>query len=138
MNNCSCIYCDVDEGYVVTRKLVAIQDRTCFECKETIKTGEYYAHTIFWDYSYCDNCDDLVGECECVEPDGVYCTCLNCLSIVDVFFCNGYYFGRVLDALRCHIEDVGEAILSCNMSQLTKTARDRICDLIEYLWGERD
>lgn len=137
MSSCSCIYCDVsDGGYALDRFVEAIEERKCGECNRVINKLDKYNYIIWWEYDYCEDCDDFISECSCVEPDSTHYVCNDCQSIINLFYCDGFYFGRVIERLQDHVSDVGDRVLSCDMRALTKRARDIVCDLVEEYWED--
>lgn len=92
----------------------------CDECCREIIIGETYEH-------YTGFCDGAFFK---------YKTCSDCLSIRDVFFANGYYFGAVLEYFHEFInKNSGQVSEKC-LSTLTPRARALACEHIQEIWTE--
>jgi len=63
-----------------------------------------------------------------------YKTCRDCESIRNAFFCDGWWYGMVLENLSDHINDTRGAISEDCISGLTPVARTTVCELIEKQW----
>lgn len=121
MSDCACVY--VDEGdyeapvVFSSDNRVARKGHTCCECGRAISPGELYECAFcVWD-----------------KPQTVK-TCADCLSIRNAFFCDGCQCGYIWKYLLDHIRECGGEIKSDVLMTLTKTARDRVCDMIEDTW----
>jgi len=122
MSNCSCVSTCVDEDYaadIYNSKIVtARKEHKCGECSKTISPKEEY---------------EVVN----ILRDGtfrMYKTCTDCVSIRNVFFCNGWIFKNIMDDIRKHIDYCGGEISSDSIVKLTPYARDKVCDMIEMTW----
>jgi hypothetical protein len=93
----------------------------CYECGREIEKGEKYQKIV-------DFCEHKFSQ---------YITCKDCLSVKEKFFTDGYYFGMVWEELEAHIREnlIRNFPWSC-LTDLTKPARDKICEFIEELWEE--
>lgn len=102
------------------RKMVkARKKHTCSECGQIIIKGTEY---------------ELIKGCW----NGVFHTnktCPDCLSMREVFF-NTFFFGAIWGDMWMKVVDVGGDIPESCISQLTPVARDKVCDLIEEVWGD--
>jgi hypothetical protein len=120
MSNCGCVYVDIDDGaefFNEKRQRARIEHR-CSECSRKILAGEMYERVVGkWNGTF-----------------SVYKTCLDCLSMRDVFFCEEYNFGYVWEDLRQHIFNLGGEIASTCISPLTPRSRKMVCDIIEQSW----
>ena len=121
MSNCSCVYIDMDYDGPEFHKTTmprARKEHRCGECGRTIMPLERYENINgVWEGDF-----------------STYKTCLDCLSIRNEFFCEGYYYEMVLENLREHIfESRGEIPEDCILS-LTPKAQEYVCDLIEQAW----
>jgi DNA-directed RNA polymerase subunit RPC12/RpoP len=121
----------VDEGYDDggDEMRVAGPGHKCIECSREIETGEQY------EFSWGVKLDD---DEEVYESDK-YTTCRDCSSMREAFFCEGWYIGRTWDDLGDHLYDVvrfGDSVSSDCLTQLTKPARDAVCDIIDEIWEE--
>jgi hypothetical protein len=122
MDKCSCVYVGDYEHpefhRAVTRK--AIKEHVCCECNRTIRRGEKYEYVSgMWD-AYISN----------------HKTCGDCLSIRDVFYCEGFFYTMLKESLWEHLRDVdGEVSEDCFV-ELTLGARSVVCDMIEKIWED--
>jgi hypothetical protein len=110
---------------------IAGTERQCVECNRQIDLGEEY------EYSWGARLDDN----EEVEEFNSFITCVDCTSMRQAFFCESWYVGRTWDDLEEHLAEVvqyGDGVSSECMAQLTKSARDDVCDIVEKLWKEWD
>jgi len=122
MGECACIYVDDYETaeFYTDKRPVARKVHKCCECGGTIKPGEKYEYvTAKWGGAI-----------------STYKTCLDCLSIRKVFFCNGWLFEGNLEHLWEHIQCMGGAISEDCIVGLTPGARSRVCGMIEEYWDE--
>jgi len=101
---------------------VARKEHKCTECGRIIKPGERYKK-------------------ESGKWDGVFethRTCFDCLSVRDVFFCDGFFYDQIWDDLEQHIRDMNGQIPESCILDLTPAARERIFEIIEQLWMDED
>jgi len=118
--DCSCaIMADVDDDFEQvssTSNPRARKTHVCCECHRTINIGEQYElYKGLWDGNW-----------------DAYKTCIDCKSVRDVLFCSWTYeimWDDIADQFRG-----GEPPSSDCMIQLTKPARDKLCDIIEDGW----
>lgn len=132
---CSCVAVYVEDGYDEggEEMRVAGTEHTCAECNREIELGEQYEFS--WGIRL-DGDENVVEE----ESDD-YTTCVDCRSMRKAFFCEGYFYHRTWDDLGNHLAEVvqfGDGVSSECMMQLTKPARDDVCDIIEEIWKEAD
>jgi len=122
MENCGCIYVGDDdpaELYKATHPK-AKKSHKCSECGCDIKPGEGYERVFGkWD-----------------GDSSTYKTCSDCLSVRDVFFCDGFYHGMIWERLTEHICDMRGEIASECLIALTPKARANVCEMIEAEWKE--
>lgn len=124
MGDCSCVYVDFD-GYwecssSVMRK--ARKEHKCSECGRTIERGEKYNYfSGKWEGSFDDSK-----------------TCVDCLSVIKVFFCNGAGIGAMYDELYRHVLCNDGVISSDCIVPLTPRAREKVCGIIEQAWETLD
>lgn len=125
-NGCSCIYIgDADYPVFQRRKIrTAKKEHICTECREKIKPGDRYeyATSLFrgWDRISINK------------------TCPICLSIRDVFFCEGWAYEGVMEYLQEHLNDLCGHIEEDCIASLNDGARARVCSMIEEIWEETD
>ncbi len=120
--DCSCIYINTDNGpeFSETTYPVARKTHRCTECYRDIKHGEKYEKcTGVWE-----------GDFE------TYKTCIDCLSIRENFFCDGWQFTSVIEFLGYHIEETNGEISENCLVNLTVTARAKVCEMIEDNWRD--
>lgn len=122
MSSCGCIYVgDVDGADFGGERIQQARKRhTCGECGCHIEPKQKYEY-----YSGMYESEFVVAK-----------TCLTCKSIRDVFFCAGWWYGRVLDDLIRHIDDLEGQISADCILGLTPEAREVVFDLIEEAWAE--
>ena len=123
MGECSCINIDFDrlatllsDGFHIARK-----DHKCCECRESIKPGEkYYKEVTIAD-----------GSLETFK------TCFDCFNVRNAFFCS-WTWGSIWGDLWCEIVDSDGDISQTKIAELPKTAREKVCELIEKHWNVGD
>jgi len=153
---CSCaVSCPVDEEKVLDmteQYLVADQPLQCCECNKTIEKGEKYLHeegtyAEFEEVYRQEELEDDEAEFGCLgqipeEYMHRYDTCLDCKSIRDEFFSEGWIYGSILDDLYTHFDATlspteGGIDEKC-LAVLTPGAREKVCELIETVWEEME
>ena len=98
----------------------ARKDHVCYECRKKIQPGDQYEYvTALWE-----------GGFSAVK------TCSDCLAVREKFFCDGFEHGGIWSHLTDHIDECGGDIDVDRLADLPKTARDKVCDLIERYWSE--
>jgi len=120
--NCACVYVDLnDETMEMIKKetLIAKTQHICHECKEIIKVND----------QYCKEKGKIENEIRTFK------TCLDCLSIRNVFFCNDWYYEMLWEFLIEHIKDSGCDISEDCLVDLTPIARNKVCEIIEKCWA---
>lgn len=127
--NCSCIIPndDFDELIEFERECTpkARKEYKCYECCSLIKPGEKY--------------NKIIGKWE-DDKITTFRTCLDCVSIKDIFFSDGYVFGEIWEALEEFIKQslsYNQFPWSC-LTELTPGARAAVCGVIENIWGEEE
>lgn len=118
--DCACVYVGGYDGpnlYWVKMR-IARKPNTCIECERTIEPGEKYEH----------------DQSRYEDWWSSHVTCLDCKSIRDSFFCDGWLFGSMLDNLHEHIENMNGEIASECIVPLTPRAREMVCEMIEKAW----
>ena len=124
--DCACAVEATEGGGVIegliTDLLTAPFTIKCNECHRDIREGEEYeSATGVFD-----------GE------DFRHRTCLDCLSIREIFFYEGWTYESLMDDLWNHVQDVDGSISESCMSELTPGARSKVCKLIEGVWATLD
>jgi len=109
---------DDEECEMVFEKSLTIckNHRACCECGIRLLPGTSYRKEIV-------RYDESVS---------TYRTCMDCLSIRNNIFC-GWTWTCLLDDLYAEIEEGRDISESC-MTALTKTAREKACEMIEERW----
>lgn len=116
---------DVDESRCILIDALtpkAIKLHSCNECNRIILKGEHYRREILKDgaklfhHKYCEDC----------------------LSIREVFFSSGWYYSNMWEDMTDFIGDADGSISESQLIQLTKLARDKVCDMIEEYWEDQD
>jgi hypothetical protein len=121
MGDCACVWVpDYDPAEIYWRKIrTARKPKNCEECRREIAPGERYEH-VQMRYE-----DDWSS----------FATCLDCVSIRESFFCDGWLHGSMLDDLAEHLYNVNGEVASKCISPLTPGARDLVCDMVEDVWA---
>jgi len=123
MDACSCVYVgDYDPADFTDSKVrKARKEHKCTDCSRTIGAGEDYEHVFgVWDGS-----------------THTFKTCKDCLSVRDVFFCEGYVYGGLWELLTEHFCAAPDVDFDC-LVELTPRARERVCGMIEEWWEDDD
>jgi len=98
----------------------AKRNELCDECLEEIAAGERFEKTLVqWDL---------------IEGRHTYRMCLDCQSLREAFFCNGYIVNRLHESLWEHVVDTDGEVLEACLASLTPRALAMICVLIEEMW----
>ena len=97
----------------------AIKPHVCDECKREIGKGEVYRREVV-KYS------DLFHHKMCAD----------CLSVREVFFSSGWYFGGLWRDFEDFVVSCDGNISSSQLRMITKPARDKICDMLEEYWKD--
>jgi len=124
--NCSCVFVDLSKatfGDVVrrtTNEMEAVILLTCCECQKTIQIGEMFRREK----------TELLNSRTFTRT-----TCMDCISIRDTFFCEGWYYGEIHKSLREHISKVDGEIPEECIAILTPKAREAVCKMIEQYWN---
>lgn len=122
MNKCSCVFVDNTEVVTCLEQKIKKANRKyiCVECGCIIEKGDKYE---YYRSIYCNIFD-------------TYKTCLDCLSVRKEFFCEGFEFYSMWDLVHEHIYGLDGEISSDCIVNLTKKARDKICDIIDGYWED--
>ncbi|MDY6957822.1 MAG: hypothetical protein SVK08_01560 [Halobacteriota archaeon] len=105
--------------------MTAKKGHKCCECLGEIKEGDKYER-FFGVYD--------------VGPEE-YKTCLDCTSVRDAFFCGGRVFGAMWEDIIEHIRNCysdGSSPKQEKINKLTPEAREKILDMVEESWEERE
>lgn len=96
----------------------ARKEHKCYECYRKILPGEQYEYVSgIWDG----------------VPES-YKTCIDCKRLRDVFF-SDWTFGMIWeDILNSGVDDIPEKCISA----LAPITRDKICEMIEDTWVDKD
>jgi len=124
MGNCACVYVGNYDGpdFTFSRKRKAKKEHVCCECGEKILPGSTYEYTVGrWEAGF-----------------RVYKTCLDCISMIASFFCDGFGYTTIWEDLAEHIDAMGGEISSDCLIPLTPKARAKVCQMIEDYWDEED
>ena len=70
-----------------------------------------------------------------MAPFSYYKTCLDCLSIREMFFCDGWYYEMIHEYLYEHIQEMKGEISEDCIKCLPPKAREMVCEMIEKVWG---
>lgn len=124
MSDYSCVYVDYVKGPECFTDSIrkARKEHKCCECGDAIKRGDKYEETTgIWDG----------------KPNR-YRTCLDCLSVRNAFFCDGWFYTFVWENLYEHLRDCAHTTPTEALAKLTPDARASVCEFIEELWDEDD
>lgn len=95
------------------------------------------------------------GECGCVIERGekyerswqvtggehdVFVTCLDCVSVRDAFFCDGWLYDAIWEQFYEYLHEAirGEYFSWSKLGEVTPAARAGICEQIEEMWGDEE
>lgn len=123
MSKCGCIYVDNDEFVTMIKKELVNHARkrhTCNECGRTINIKEPYEYHF---YTF----------------DGkttIHKFCIDCISLRDTFFCEGYTYEQIRGYLIEHIEEMEGKISSDCILNLTPGASEFVLDEIQKVFDE--
>ena len=115
--NCSCSATSIDvDGYFSSRTRTAAKESVCPECGDKILKGDTYLFgSLFLD-------------------GGIYNSkmCKKCESIVDQFFHDGYYTGKIKEDLKGYLDSawIDDLPSSC-ISKLIPEAKEVVCNLLQ-------
>lgn len=122
--SCGCISVYVDDVLEELEEVIltsSVPD-TCGECGVTIPPGEEYEFFVGRDSE-----DGSITD---------FVTCMDCRSIRNEFFCEGWFYGRILDDVNTHVYDLGGEISSECLARLTPGGRDIILSYIDDVFEE--
>jgi len=120
---CSCVYvgefyCDND--FYRSKIVTAIKQHKCCECHQPILPSEKYEYVA-------------------QRYDGEFFThktCIDCLSVRNEFFCDGWCFEFLWEYLTEHINELRGDISENCIAPLTVPAKNKVCELIEKAWAD--
>jgi hypothetical protein len=122
---CGCIYVDASDSQASFHRESVVKARKthrCTECGRDIPAGEEYEYVFgVWD-----------------GDPSTYKTCRDCLSLRSSFFCDGWFYTRVLGDLGEHIGNMEGRIGEECIVPLTPRAQDMVFAAIEEIWHEMD
>jgi hypothetical protein len=113
---------DLNERYeTVVEAIVSSElEQVCGECKRIIEEGEKYEVYV-----------GLDGD----RKNHVHITCADCRSVVKGLF-GCFTFGDVWDTLEDEVREINGEVPEACLKGLTKTAREKLCDIIEEVWED--
>lgn len=122
--DCSCVYTGIDANgmasMLVEKYLSARVPHKCHECDAVIQKGEAY-------YKEVSVYDGVVA---------THKTCVDCMSLRDAFFCDGWFWGDIWTFMAEHVHYSDGRIKESCVAALTPVARDKVCQLIERRWSD--
>ena len=123
--DCSCVYTDYGEPLPEFHKAkiqMAKKNHKCCECKRTILPFEKYEYVSgMWEGDFL-----------------IFKTCIDCLDIRKEFFCDGWLYEGMKEALWEHLQDLQGEINEDCLASLTPNARAFVCKIIERIWEDYD
>ena len=119
---CSVVDVGLDDYATTLSEKIVISriDHICGECRKAIKKGDSY------------KVENNIFE----GSISTYKTCLDCLSIRNVFFTDGWFFGNIRDEIHDFIFECFGDISQASISSLTPGARSWVCDEIQEYWEQ--
>ena len=121
------------------------------ECSCTVEVGDYDPCVTLKEGSPKARKDHKCNECGCLIPSGdqyltyvgvfegkffIHKTCMDCKSIRDVFFSDGFIFEMLWENLHEYIDESNGEIPENCIAELTPKARNKVCELIEKTWED--
>jgi len=122
--NCSCVAVDYDCDWVdlvEKTKPVARKKHRCVECDRDILPGEKYEIQKYV----------FEGEFE------THKTCSECVEIRDMFSCEGYRYGSILNDFEDDLINADCDLSESCIAELSLKAREIVCEMIEGCWELR-
>lgn len=123
---CACVYCDYESMLLLAEdEPMAMKIHRCCECGRNIEKGENYERAV-------GVSDGSIS---------VFKTCLDCKSVREAFFCDGWGYTVMWSDLWEHLQEVcwdGSAPAAECMTGLTPRALEKVCEKIEQIWEETD
>ena len=119
--------CDIGLWEIILEKTgPSGRARKCFECGRDIAVGEHREKVVGQEY---DNDDK--------PKTYIFYTCIDCLSVANVFFCNRT-MGGMWDDMEYHIEEatLADDIPYAELGKLTPAAFEKVCAMIEDVWKD--
>jgi hypothetical protein len=128
--DCECVLINIHEGV----------DEICVRCgADSLRVPENRPDNL-----HCDECAEAIistdpYEFVWYEYEGDFdtaITCASCLALREAFFCDGYYYGGLMESLSEHVtECVCEGQIPYDaIAKLPPKARARICDMVQDAW----
>lgn len=68
----------------------------------------------------------------------IFKTCVDCLSIRTEFFCDGFLYEGMKEALVEHLQNMDGNVDEDCLAELTPNARAFVCNIIEDIWQDFD
>lgn len=119
---CATVYCDPDDVCTVLDRQTptARKEHKCNECSREIAPREQYLReTTLFD-----------GKIE------TWKTCVDCQSIRDNFFKEGFFYGETKSMLHDYVRDGNGDVPESCLSALTPGAMAMVCAMIEEEWED--
>lgn len=112
--------CDEKAIIIDIREPKARISHVCDECNKEIEKGEEYRNEV-------------------LRYDGKlfhHKLCDDCLSVREVFFSSGWYYGTIWEDMVTFIENCDGEISNSQLQMVTETAKTTILDLIDQYFEE--
>ena len=119
MNSCHTVDLYIPENrsvYLDIEDLYAHIEHKCSECGRIVINEEYRREILL-------NQNDRIF---------VHKLCDDCLSIREVFFSSGWYFGELINDLKRFVGDCNGSVSEHQLSMVTKRAKNMICNFMDH------
>ena len=115
--NCATVCVGVDDYCTELSRSnpTARKEHRCQECRQIINIGDKYEKIT----------EVFEGEIS------THKTCTNCVSIRDVFFSDGYFFGNIIEAMEEHVSECYGDISETQIAKLEPGAKKMVADIID-------
>jgi len=122
--DCATVSIEIDDtcASLSQKTPIARKQHKCHECYRQILPGEQYERLV-------SVYDGMIS---------THKTCIDCLSIREVFFSGGYYFERIHEDLREHVFECYGDISESQITKLTPGARLIVAGILDEFYANAD